>query len=101
MKKLLSTTAILTSMAVAAAYAAGTTTAIKGISQGDMLGKTDIEIITALEALGASIDEVETEDGEIEVEFTFEGNQYEVEVDTATGLIAEIEDEDSDADDNG
>ena len=76
---------------------------IPGVNTGDAIGTSEAEIVAALEALGATIDEVEVEENEIEVELTFDGVAYEVEVDITTGQIAEIEaedDEDEEDDDD-
>lgn len=99
MKKLLPIALIATPLFAGLTFASISNAAVQGMAEGDMLGKTETEITTALEALGANIDEIESEDGEIEVELTLDGVAYEVEVDLTTGLIAEVEMDDEDDED--
>ncbi len=102
MSKLLPLTATAFALPVIAGLALVSTAqaSIPGINTGDTIGTSEAEIVAALEALGATIDEVETEENEIEVELTFDGVAYEVEVDLTTGQVAEIEVEDDEDDDN-
>lgn len=81
------------------ALAVGSGIAFAELKVGDTLGTTEAEIQAALEAQGATIEEIETEDGMIEVEFTIAGAEQEVEVDPSTGAIVEIEADDEDGDD--
>lgn len=100
MKKLLPVALIATPLFAGFTFATISNAAVQGMAEGDMVGKTEAEITAALETLGAKIDEIESEDGEIEVELTLDGVAYEVEVDLTTGLIAEVEmDDDEDEDD--
>ncbi len=99
MKKLLPIALIATPLFAGFTFATISNAAVQGMAEGDMLGKTEAEITAALEALGATIDEVETESDEIEVELTLDGVAYEVEVDLSTGQIAEVELEDEDDED--
>lgn len=105
MKKLLPVALIATPLFAGFTFATISNAAIQGMAEGDMVGKTEVEITAALEALGAKIDEIESESDEIEIELTLDGVAYEVEVDLTTGLIAEVEtddddDEDEDSDDD-
>lgn len=70
------------------------------LSVGDSVGTTEAEIRAKFEAAGYTIEEIETEDGEIEVEFMSEGQEFEAEIDTTTGKIVEIDAEDEDDDDD-
>lgn len=104
MKKLLPIALIATPLFAAFTFATISNAAVQGMAEGDMLGKTEAEITTALETLGAQIEKIESETDEIEVELTLDGVAYEVEVDLTTGLIADVEmddedDEDGDEDD--
>lgn len=104
MKKLLPLALVAAPVLAGLSYATISNAAVQGMSEGDMLGKTEAEIIAALETLGANIDEVESEENEIEVELTLDGVAYEVEVDLTTGQIAEVEmddEDDEDDDDDG
>ena len=71
--------------------------ALAQISEGDMLGKTEADIRSALETQGYTVTEFEIEDGEIEVEAMADGQAYEFEVSPETGMVLEIELEDDDA----
>lgn len=74
------------------------TMALASVSVGDMMGKTEMDVRSNLEAAGYVISEVELEDGELEVEATLDGVLYEIEIATDTGAITEIELEDADED---
>lgn len=78
---------------------ASTGIALAAVSVGDTLGTTEDEIRAALTAEGYTVEEFETEDGELEAEVTLDGKQMEVVVDAKSGAILEIEMEDADGDD--
>ena len=105
MKKLLPIALIATPLFAGFTFATVSNAAVQGMAEGDMLGKSEVEITAALETLGAKIDKIESEDDEIEIELTLDGVAYEVEVDLSTGIIAEVEmgdengEDDSDEDD--
>lgn len=61
---------------------------------GDMLGKSETDIRTALEQQGLIVDEIEMEDGVFEVEVADNGEDFEFEVDAATGQIIKIDKDD-------
>lgn len=76
--------------------------AFAGLTVGDTMDTSAEAIRTALEAQGATILEIETEDGEIEVEYMLDGLEYEAEIDATSGEILEVEledDEDEDQED--
>lgn len=86
-----------------AALLVGTPFLTYAFTVGDAMGPTVAEVTASLEAAGATIDEVEVEDGEIEVAYVLDGVLYEMTVDPATGQIIEMEledDEDEDEDDD-
>ena len=99
MKKLLPIALIATPLFAGFTFATVSNAAVQGMAEGDMLGKTEVEITAALETLGAQIDEIESDEDEIEVKLTLSGVAYEVEVDLTSGLIAEVEMADADDED--
>lgn len=76
-------------------------------SFGDTLPVDEDALRAELQAQGYTIDEIETEDGEIEVTVTRDGTSYELELEGGSGTITEIEllsaggDDDEDDDDEG
>lgn len=74
--------------------------ALAAFSIGDELGTTEEAIRAGLEAKGAVIEEIETEDGTIEVEYSLDGQAMEMEIDLASGKIIELELEDEDDSDS-
>lgn len=70
------------------------------VSVGDILGTSETAIITALEAQGYTIEEIEAEDGEIEVDVMLNGQEMEIEIAADTGAITEVDIEDNDSDDD-
>ena len=73
--------------------------ALTGIAKGDTLGTELVDIVTALEGLNYTVEEIEKEDGMIEVYVTTPEGLFEIEIDAETGLVAEVETEDEDEDD--
>ena len=63
---------------------------------GAVLGTTEADVRSALEAKGFTVAEVEIEDDEIEAEVKLDGKSYEIEVDAKTGKITETELEEDD-----
>ncbi len=63
---------------------------------GDVLGSTEAEILSAVEAQGYVVNEIEIEDGDIEVEAVLDGKTYEIEVSSKSGMVLEIELDDED-----
>jgi len=78
---------------------ASTGIALAAVSVGDTLGTTEDDIRAALTAAGYTVEEIETEDGELEAEVTLDGQQMEVVVDAKSGAILEMELEGPDGDD--
>ena len=74
--------------------------ALTGVAQGDTLGTELVDIVTALEGLDYSVEEIEKEDGMIEVYVTTPEGLFEIEIDGETGMVAEVEAEDEDEDDD-
>lgn len=71
------------------------------VSVGETLGTSEAAIIAALEAKGYTIEEIETEDGEIEVEVMLNGAEMEIEIAADTGAVTEVEmDDEDDSDDD-
>ena len=70
------------------------------VSVGDRLGTDDAQILTALEAQGYQVEEIEREDGEIEAEVMKDGVEYELTLAQDTGEILEIETDSDDGDDD-
>lgn len=64
------------------------------VTAGDVVGTSEMDIRTALEAQGYVIDSIEFEKDEIEVEASLEGQKLELELSVETGMILEIELED-------
>jgi uncharacterized membrane protein YkoI len=82
---------------------ASTGIALAAVSVGDTLGTTEEDIRSALTAEGYTVEEIETEDGEIEAEVTLDGQEMDVVVDARSGQVLEMElegPEDGDMDDD-
>lgn len=73
---------------------------LANVSVGDRLGTEDAQILTALEAQGYQVEEIEREDGEIEAEVMKDGVEYEITLAQDTGEILEIETDADDGDDD-
>ena len=78
----------------------GTGAALASFNVGDSLGTTEADIRAALEAKGAVVEEIETEDNLVEAEIVLDGVEMEIAVDLSSGAIAEIETDDDDDGDN-
>ncbi|NOD34502.1 MULTISPECIES: PepSY domain-containing protein [unclassified Ruegeria] len=65
--------------------------AMAQINIGHVLGSSEADIRSALEAQGYTISEVETEQDEIEIYAFLNGKKYEIEVSPETGAVIEIE----------
>lgn len=63
------------------------------LATGTVLGTTVPEVSAALDKLGYTISEIETEDGRIEAEVTANNREFEIEIDAETGKVLELEDE--------
>lgn len=75
----------------ATAFLATTIAAHAEFTVGDIVGTTEEAIISALEAKGHMVEEVELEDMEFEVELSMNGEEIELLIDSETGKIVEIE----------
>ncbi|MEO1702411.1 MAG: hypothetical protein AAFR71_10205 [Pseudomonadota bacterium] len=82
-------------LAMVAAFPAS---ALSGVAQGDNLGTGLAGIITTLEGMDYTIEEIEKEEGMIEIYVTTSEGDFEIEIDAETGLVAEVEAEDEDDD---
>ena len=69
---------------------------LEGAAIGAVLGTTEADVRSALEAKGFTVAEVELEDDEIEAEVSLNGKTYEIEVDAKSGAITETELEEAD-----
>lgn len=69
-------------------------TAATGIAVGDMVGTTETAIRDKLEALGGTVDDIETEDGVIEAEVVMNGTSAEIGIDPETGKVLKIDNDD-------
>ncbi|MHA7772031.1 PepSY domain-containing protein [Roseibium sp. M-1] len=70
---------------------ASTGIALAAVTAGDTLGTSEEDIRNALTSQGYTVEEIETEDGEIEAEVSLDGQEMEVVVDAKSGLVLEVE----------
>ncbi len=71
--------------------------AMAQINVGHVLGSSEADIRSALEAKGYTISEVEAEQDEIEIYASLDGEAYEIEVSPETGAVTKVElDDDED-----
>ncbi|MEP3277769.1 MAG: PepSY domain-containing protein [Stappiaceae bacterium] len=78
-------------IAVALAFVTAPTLALAEISVGDSVGKTEVEIRSALTKQGYSVEEIEQEDGKFEAEVALNGEKFEIEIDPQSGDVLEVE----------
>ena len=72
--------------------------ALSNVSEGDALGTEIVEIVTALEAMDFTIEEIERENGTIDVYVKTPEGLFEIEINADTGLVADVDAEDDDDD---
>ena len=84
---------IVTAIAGAALLVVSTQ-AQAAVTVGDVVGKTEAEVRTQLEAAGYTVNEIEVERDEIEAEVTLDGVALEIEIDPTSGAVTEVEADD-------
>ncbi|MEP1933106.1 MAG: PepSY domain-containing protein [Roseibium sp.] len=90
------------SLVATTALLGGLGAALAAVSVGDNLGTNEEDIRAALTAKGYTVEEFESENGELEAEVILDGQEMEVVIDASSGIVLELEmdDEDDSDDDN-